>query len=103
MFVVTEADAAAIRAAFDHGGEFAAAIELRQRFPGITDNAQARECALTIATWKPLPLRSVKRRCRGHVGRADAESRSAARSVSDTSSPVGSFGSDIQLFPWTYI
>jgi hypothetical protein len=53
MFVVTEADAAAIRAAFEQRGEFAAALELRQRFPGITDNAQARECARTIASWKP--------------------------------------------------
>ena len=26
----------------------------RQRFLGITDNAQARECARTIAGWKPL-------------------------------------------------
>ena len=40
---------------------FAAAIELRRLFPGITDNAQARQCARTIAGWKPLPLRSVKR------------------------------------------
>jgi hypothetical protein len=46
MFVVTEADAAAIRAVY----------ELRRRFPGITDNAQARECARTIAGWKPLRL-----------------------------------------------
>jgi hypothetical protein len=38
-----------------------AAIELRRRFPGITDNAQPQECARTIAGWKPLPLRSVKR------------------------------------------
>jgi hypothetical protein len=42
-------------------GEFSAAVELRRRFPGITDNAQARECARTIAGWKPLPLRVVKR------------------------------------------
>jgi hypothetical protein len=42
-------------------GEFAAAVELRRRFPGITDNAQAWECARTIAGWKPLPLRPVKR------------------------------------------
>ena len=55
MFVVTDADAAAIRAVFQQRGEFAAAIELRRRFPGITDNAQARECARTIAGWKPLP------------------------------------------------
>jgi hypothetical protein len=34
MFVVTEEDAAAIRDAFDHGGELSAAVELRHRFPG---------------------------------------------------------------------
>ena len=56
MFVVTEAEAAAIRAAFDQGGEFAAAVELRRLFPGLTDNARARECAQTIAGWKPLTL-----------------------------------------------
>ena len=61
MFVVTEEDAAAIRAVYEQRGEFAAAVELRQRFPGITDNAQAQECARTIAGWKPLPLRPVKR------------------------------------------
>ena len=59
MFVVTEADAAAIRAEFEQRGEFAAAVELRRRFPGITDNRQARECVRTIAGWKPL--RAVKR------------------------------------------
>jgi hypothetical protein len=57
MFVVTEADAVAIRAAFDRGGEFAAAVELRRLFPSIADNAQARECARTIASWKPLPVK----------------------------------------------
>jgi len=56
MFVVTEAEAAAIRAAFDQGGEFAAAVELRRHFPGIADNAHARECARIIADWKPLTL-----------------------------------------------
>ena len=61
MFVVTEADADAIRAVYEQRGEFAAAVELRRPFPGITDNAQARECARTIASWKPLPLRPVKR------------------------------------------
>jgi hypothetical protein len=44
MFVVTEADAAAIRAVYQQRGEFAAAVELRRLFPGITDNAQAMEC-----------------------------------------------------------
>ena len=59
MFVVSEAEAAAIRAVYQQRGEFAAAVELRQRFPGITDNAQARECARTIAGWQTL--RPVKR------------------------------------------
>jgi hypothetical protein len=54
MFVVSEPQAAAIRAAFDRGGEFAAALELRRLFPGITDNAEARDCARTITGWKPL-------------------------------------------------
>jgi len=55
MFVVTEADAAAICAIFDEEREWAAAIELRRRFPGIGDNAKARACARTIAGWTPLP------------------------------------------------
>jgi hypothetical protein len=55
MFSVTEAEAAAIRAVYQQRGEFAAAVELRRLFPGITDNAQARECA----GWQPL--RPVKR------------------------------------------
>jgi hypothetical protein len=42
MFVVTEADAAAIRAIFNQEGELSVPIELRRRFPGITDNAKAR-------------------------------------------------------------
>jgi hypothetical protein len=54
MFVVTEADAAAIRAVYEQRGEFSAAVELRRRFLGITDNAQARMWARTIAGWKPL-------------------------------------------------
>jgi hypothetical protein len=41
MFVITEADAAAIRAVYQQRGEFSAAVELRRRFPGITDSAQA--------------------------------------------------------------
>jgi len=56
MFIVTEAEAAAIRAAFEQRGEFAAAVELRRLFPAVTDNAQARECARAIAGWQPLPV-----------------------------------------------
>jgi hypothetical protein len=64
MFVVTEAEAAAIRAVFEQRSEFAAAIELRRRFPGIADNAQARECARTIASWKPRSLKELPKRPR---------------------------------------
>jgi hypothetical protein len=66
MFVVTEAEAAAIRAVFEQRGEFAAAVELRRRFPGVTDNAQARECARTIAGWKPTvrPMKELPKRPR---------------------------------------
>jgi hypothetical protein len=35
MFVVSDEEAAAIRTTFDGGGEFAAAVELRRRFPRI--------------------------------------------------------------------
>ena len=57
MFIVSDADAAAIRAVYEQSGELSAALELRRRFPGITDNRQARECARTIAGWRPLPRR----------------------------------------------
>ena len=68
MFVVTEAQAASIRAGYEQRGEFYAAIELRQMFPGITDNAQARECVRMIASWRPLPKRLRPMRLR--VGNA---------------------------------
>jgi hypothetical protein len=55
MICVSEAEAVAIRTAYEQGGEFSAAIELRRLFPGITDNAKARECARAIAGWAPLP------------------------------------------------
>ena len=55
MFVVTKADAAAIRAVFEQDGELSAAIALRRRFPGITDNTKAQECARSIAGWQPRP------------------------------------------------
>ena len=56
MFVVTEADVAVLRTAMDEGGDLAAAVELRRLFPGVTDSMRARECARTIAGWKPLPI-----------------------------------------------
>jgi hypothetical protein len=66
MFMVTEADAAAIRATYEQDGELSAAIELRRLFPGIGDNENARRCARSIAGWTPpaeLPAK-VRRRAR---------------------------------------
>ena len=59
MFVVSEAEAAAIRTVFEQRGELSAAIELRRLFPGITDTAQARECARIIAGWEPLRVKRL--------------------------------------------
>ena len=68
--------AAAIRTAFHEEGELSAMIELRQRFPGIADHAQARACVRTIAGWQPppaapcpvVPLRPGKGRRRSTPG-----------------------------------
>jgi hypothetical protein len=53
MFVVSPAEAEAIRTAWITGGEFSAAIEVRRLFPGISDLAKALECARAIASWEP--------------------------------------------------
>jgi hypothetical protein len=55
MFMVSEAVAELIRRTYEESGEFAAAIELRRHFPGITDNTEARRCARTIAGWTASP------------------------------------------------
>jgi hypothetical protein len=44
MFCVSKSDVTAIHAAFQVGGEFAAAVELRRRFVGISSNTDARRC-----------------------------------------------------------
>jgi hypothetical protein len=55
MFLVSEAEAAAIRSVFEQKGALCASIELRRLFPLITDNEKAQEFARIIAGWKPLP------------------------------------------------
>jgi hypothetical protein len=84
MFVVSEAEAAAIPSAFDRGGELSAAGELRRLFPGITDNVQARECARTIAGWKPLAVAPPRptprgRGCSRYRGSAPGNHRQPSR------------------------
>jgi hypothetical protein len=78
MFVVTEAEAAAIRAVYEQSGELSAAVELRRLFPAVTDTAQARACARTIAAWKPLAAKSRSGDCaRGRTDRPVAAAASA--------------------------
>jgi hypothetical protein len=52
MFLVTDADANAIRDAYQRDGEFAAAIELRSRFKGIIDNEAAQAHVRAIVGWR---------------------------------------------------
>ncbi len=51
MFSLSEDEITSVRAAFDTGGEFAASVELRRLFPGITDLQKARQCVRTIVGW----------------------------------------------------
>jgi hypothetical protein len=67
MFVVSEAEAAAIRTIFEKEGELSAAIEVRRLFPGVTNNAKAREHARIIAGWRPIAA-SVPKRGRKRSG-----------------------------------
>ncbi len=53
MFVVDEETAAAIRRAWEEGGELAGVVELRRHFPLIADNAHARLCVRAIVGWTP--------------------------------------------------
>jgi hypothetical protein len=66
--MVSEVDAAAIRAAYERGGDLLAAVELRRLFPGIADDEKACACARTIAGWRPLsPLPAKSARLRPQV------------------------------------
>jgi hypothetical protein len=63
MFVVSDADAAAIRAVFHQRGELSATVELRRLLPGL-DAETARECTRTIASWEPRSGRQCPARLR---------------------------------------
>lgn len=56
MFMVSETEAAAIRTAYEQGGELSASVELRRLFPGLANNENTRICARSIAGWTPLPV-----------------------------------------------
>ena len=63
MFVVTEEDSIAVRTAFYRRGEFAAVVELWERFPMIPDKLSARNYVRTIVSWgaisAPRPVVTV--------------------------------------------
>ena len=62
MFMVDEETAAAIRRAWDEGGELAAVVELRRHFPLISDGENARRCVHTIVGWGQRPAASQDER-----------------------------------------
>ena len=61
MFTVSEEERAAIRRAYDEGGEWAAVAELR-RFFRIEDNQNALFAVRSIVRWRSAPLSSSPRR-----------------------------------------
>jgi hypothetical protein len=60
MFLISDTQAASIRAAFEKGGELSASVELRRLFPGLANNENTLICARTIAGWTPLPAMPEK-------------------------------------------
>ena len=54
MFAMDEADATAICAAFDKGGEQAAALELQQRFPALTIERARAVARMIVGPWPGL-------------------------------------------------
>jgi hypothetical protein len=52
MFMISDAEIAAIHGALEQGGESGATAEALRRWPGLTAK-QALDCVRTIASWKP--------------------------------------------------
>ena len=51
--MIDDATIKAVRAAHAQGGDLAAAVELRERFPGLASNAVAMGCLPSILAMKP--------------------------------------------------
>lgn len=58
MFMVDAETAAAIRRAWDEGGELSAVVELRRHFPLISDGDNARRCVRASSAGHSRPPRS---------------------------------------------
>lgn len=50
MFIISEAETAAVLAAYRRAGEWAAVVELRRLFTGIQDNASALRAVRAIVS-----------------------------------------------------
>ena len=72
MYVVTEADAAAVREVYERDGELSAAIELRRRFPGITDKPRRGSRRGPLLGGQLLPPRPARRPRKREGGTVDA-------------------------------
>ena len=55
MFTVNEDDVAAIRQAYERGGEWVAVAEFRRRFPGVARNAEVLELVRSMVAWRSAP------------------------------------------------
>jgi hypothetical protein len=79
MFIVTEADAAAIRTAYEQEGELSAAIEVRRLFPGVTTPRRCHAPGPSPAgnRWLRRPVRLPRSAFEG----AGLGRRSSARTV----------------------
>lgn len=53
MFLVDDATIRAVQAAQARGGDLAAVVELRERFPGITSNAAALGAVRMVLAMRP--------------------------------------------------
>lgn len=58
MFIVTEEETAAIRQAYERGGEWVAVAEFRRLFPGLASNAEVLRWVQTTAVWREGERRS---------------------------------------------
>jgi hypothetical protein len=54
MFAIDDATIVAVRQAFQESGELAAIAELRRRYAGIGDIAQARRVVRIVLHWQPI-------------------------------------------------
>jgi hypothetical protein len=76
MFLVIVVQAAAIRIAYEVGGDSEAVAEFRIQFPGFMDAETALLCARMIAGWQPFSHGRLGRRCSARLARQSERAKS---------------------------